>query len=303
MKIDRKKFVQLVGLAGTITAIFLFVRSPSFPTPDKLFVFLVFVFMMFNEAWSMTKRILPFIALLLVYESFRGIADELNTHVNYTLAADADRFIFGGLPTVYLQDLLWRGHIQWYDFVFYLPYMLFFVLPLGLAILVWKTRDKHYWRVVTSYLVVFFAAFLTFFLFPAAPPWLAAENHYIEPITRVSSHVWQALGISDFPSLYNKIAPNPVAAVPSLHAACATLFGLFIFKLYGRRWGLLSLIYPLLIYIGVTYQGEHYAFDVILGITYGIAAYIITPYLMKAGRRASKLIVSRVRPGAPKTVQ
>jgi len=236
----------------------------------------------------MLKRLLPFIALMLVYESFRGIVHSLNTHVNYSLAPHVDRLIFGTLPTVTLQKWWWHGHTSWYDIALYIPYMLFFIIPLGLAILVWKTRDEYYWQVVTTYLVLFFSAFLTFLLFPAAPPWLASQNHYIEPIVRVSTNVWFSLGIHNFPSLYNHIAANPVAAVPSLHSGVSTLFSLIIFKLYGRRWGIISLIYPILIYIGVVYEGEHYAFDVICGITYAVAAYLLTPYLMEFGARKFK---------------
>ena len=269
----------MFGFLGTAACVVLFVREPSFPTPDKLVIFLTFVFMMFNQAAAMLKRLLPFVALLIVYESFRGIADNLNAHVNYTVAPAFDRFVFGTLPVDKLQHWLWHGHVSWYDYVLYVPYLLFFVIPLGLALLVWKTKDKYYWPVVVTYLTVFFAAFLTFLIFPAAPPWMASNNHYIEPITRVSSYVWDSLGIHNFPSVYNRISPNPVAAVPSLHAACATLFSIFIFKIYGRRWGIASLLYPVLIYIGVIYEGEHYFFDVVMGIIYALAGYYLVKHL------------------------
>ena len=268
---------------------------PSFPTPDKLLLFFFFIFLIFHQAKEMLKRLIPFVALILVYESFRGIADSLNSHVNYSLAPNIDKFLFGDLPTIYLQNLLWNGYVRWYDFIFYAPYLLFFIIPLGLAILVWKTREKYYWRGVTAYLIVFFAGFLTFLLFPAAPPWLAAQQQHIEPITRISSDVWLALGISDFPSLYNNISPNPVAAIPSLHAAVATLLPLFIFQLYGRRWGVVSVLYPALIYIGVVYQGEHYAFDIIIGIIYGICGYLIAPWFLAKITVHFKLFVAIVR--------
>ncbi len=286
MLTDKGRILQLVGVAGTLTSIYIFIRDPSFPTPDKLVIFLTFVFLIFRQAKEMLKRLLPFVALLLVYESFRGIADQLNTRVNYTLPPDFDISVFGRLPTATLQDWLWRGHTSWYDIALYIPYMLFFVVPLGVALLVWKTREKHYWRVVATYLSVFFGAFLTFLLFPAAPPWMASQLHYIEPITRVSSSVWFSLGIHDFPSVYNHIAPNPVAAVPSLHMAIPVLTSIFIFKLYGRRWGWLSLIYPLVIGFGVVYEGEHYVFDVLAGTLYAFAGYLLTPkliYLAKKG--------------------
>ena len=269
-----------------------FVHTPSFPTPDKLFVFLAFVFMAFGQGWQFVKRLLPFVAVILIYESFRSVADKLNSHVDYTLAPHIDKFLFGNLPTATLQNWLWRGHVQWYDIVLYIPYMLFFIIPLGVAILVWKTRDEHYWQVVTTYSLLFFSAFLTFLLLPTAPPWLASQNHYIQPILRISSNVWASLGIQNFPSLYNHIAPNPVAAFPSLHAGVSTLFSIIIFKLYGRRWGALSLIYPILIYIGVVYEGEHYAADVLAGIIYAFGAYFAAPYLMRWGQSVGKKLKS-----------
>ena len=295
--------VRSIGVAGTLACLVIFTLRPSFPTPDKLTILLIFVFMIFNQVIKMLKRLLPFVTLLLVYESFRGFADELNTHINYSLAPHVDRLLFGNLPTTYLQNWLWHGHVRWYDFALYVPYLLFFILPLSLAILVWKTRDSYYWRVVTTYLVLFFGGFLTYVIFPSAPPWMASDGHYIQHIVRISSNVWFSLGIRDFSSVYNQIVPNSVAAIPSLHAGCATLLSLFIFKLYGKKWGLLSLIYPAAIYFGVIYEGEHYGFDVIAGVIYAAAAYIITPRIMRAGAKLMFIIKRRLKSTAAKAVQ
>jgi len=275
----------MLGVIGAVTCLGIFINDPSFPTPDKLIIFLFFVFMIYGKALEGLRRFSPFIILVIIYESFRGIADELNDHVNYSLAPHIDKFLFGNLPTAYLQHHLWHGHIQWYDVALYLPYTLHFVIPLGLGILIWKTRDKYFWQVMNSFLVVAFACFLTFLIFPAAPPWMASNNHFIEPITRISSHVWAVLGLHNFPSIYNKITPNLVAAVPSQHAAWAALFFIFIYKLYGKKWGLLAGLYPLTIFFGTVYEGEHYVFDIALGILYAIAGYFITPYIMVWGRK------------------
>lgn len=232
--------------------------------------------MIFGRGVALLKRLAPFVILLLVYEMFRGVADGLNQRVEYMWMVDVDRWLFGGtLPTTSLQNWLWHGNVQWYDFFLYFFYVLHFVLPVALALLVWKYKEKFYWRYVSSFVVVCFLGFFTFLVFPAAPPWMASEEGRIEPITRISSDVWFALGIEDFPSLYDEISPNPVAAVPSLHAAFATLFSIWIFRLFKCRWGLLSLVYPLSIYFGTIYQGEHYAIDEILGALYAVAAYFI----------------------------
>lgn len=281
MKPIRLRPSQYIGLAASLACLGLFIWRPSFPTPDKLFVFLFFVFMAYGQAWQLFRRLFPFLAVILAYESFRSFADRLNSHVDYLLAPHMDKLLFGNLPTVYLQDWLWKGHTSWYDYVLYVPYLFHFIIPFGLALVIWKTRESEYNRALCTYLLVAFAGFLTFFLFPAAPPWLASQNHYIQPITRISSDVWAGLGLKDFPSFYNHIAPNPVAAIPSLHAAWATLLLIFAWRLYGWRWGFVSAIYPALIYIGTIYEGEHYAFDVITGILYAVAGYLAAPWVMR----------------------
>lgn len=287
---NKKRLLQGIGIIGTIVCLVIFIRRPSWPTPDKLIIFLTFVFMALAQARDMLKRLLPFVALLLIYDSFRGIAPKLNTRVNYMFMYDFDKWLFGGLPTAQLQSLLWRGSVQWYDFAFYLIYMLHFVLPLALAIVIWKKRDSYYWRYVTSFVVLSFAGFITYVLYPAAPPWMSSDMGLIPHIERVSTHVWAALGIQDFPSVYNKIAPNAVAAVPSLHAAYATLFAIFVTKLFSRRWAAVAWLYPAVLYIGIVYQGDHYVFDALLGILYAVCAYYLVAWLFakRAARKARK---------------
>ena len=289
----RDRACKILGAVVASVYAVIFILRPSFPTPDKLIIFLFFVFMAFGQATQGLKRFGPFVILILVYESFRSIADQLNNHVHYLAGPNFDRTLFGNLPTIYLQHWLWHGHVVWYDYILYLPYFLHFIIPLGLGILVWKTRDKFYWRVMNTYLLVAFAGFLTFLLFPSAPPWLASQNHYIPPITNVSTAVWSSLGIQDFPSIYNHLRPNPVAAVPSEHAAWAILLPIFVYKLYGKKWTLLAAIYPLLIFTGTVYDGDHYVFDILVGILYSLAAYKLVPRLMSYSNSKFKSLKSK----------
>lgn len=277
----RRQALVAVGAAGSLGSIGIFLAEPSFPTPDKLLLFAVFVGLLFGQAKQVFIRLAPFVVLLLIYESFRGIVPGLNHRVNYMWMPEVDRWMFGSLPTETLQRWLWSGQAQWYDFVFYLPYMLHFVLPFALAIIVWKTREHEYWRYITAFVSISFAAFVIYLLFPAAPPWMSSDMGLIEPISRVSSSVWFSLGISDFPSLYSQVAANPVAAVPSLHAAYATLFAMFVISFFKSGWRYLSLTYPALIYVGTVYQGEHYVIDAILGAGLAVAGFYASPGIVK----------------------
>lgn len=273
----KNRLLRAIGIVGTIACILIYIKEPSFPTPDKLLVVAVFVAMIFSQSIELLKRFSPFVAIILIYESFRGIADYLNTNVNFTFMIDADKFIFGELPTITLQNWLWNGALNWYDFGLYLAYMMHFVFPLALAIVIWKKFPARYWSYMAAYSVLMFSGFLTYLLFPAAPPWMASEMGYIEPITRISSHVWHAFGIVDFPSIYDRIAPNPVAAVPSLHTAFSVLFAIYVTSLFRTRWRFVVWVYPILIMFGTVYMGEHYVVDAALGIIYAVGAYLLTP--------------------------
>lgn len=260
----------------------IFVLQRNFWTPDTLFLVLLVVFVVFGQTRAFLIRFVPLIALLLVYDSFRGIADDLNQNVHYHEMIIADRVMFGGaLPTAVLQDWWWHGSVSWYDFYFYFLYTIHFVMPLLLAVLIWKLKPRLYWEYMWALVGLSFAAFITYVIFPAAPPWLAVEKGFIEPIHRISSDIWWAMGVKNFSEVYAHLSPNPVAAVPSLHSAYPLLFVLYLAKLFTWRRAWWLMFYPISVWIGVVYLGEHYVIDAILGALYAIAAYFASAYYFR----------------------
>jgi len=259
-----------------------FLVKHSIWTPDTLFIGLLAIFVVLGQARVFIIRFAPFVLLLLAYDSFRGIADDLNTYVNFWPMISFDMNLFGGhLPTAVLQSWWWHGSLSWYDFYFYFLYAIHFVMPVALAVLIWKLKPKMYWEFVIAIVGLSFMAFITYIIFPAAPPWMASDLHYIEPIHRISSDIWHAMGFEDFSKLYSEISPNPVAAVPSLHSAYPLLFVLYFWRLFGVRktWWLLA--YPISMWIGVVYLGEHYVFDFVAGALYTVAAYYLAKWVMR----------------------
>jgi hypothetical protein len=284
-----KKHQRRIGLVGVFAFLIWFALYPSWPTPDRLFILLIFGFMTVGATVDGFKKFFPFVALILVYESFRGLADDLNTRVEYTWMIKADEFLFGSLPTKTLQDWFWKGSTSWYDVGIYVVYMMHFVLPFLLAFLIWRYKEKLYWHYALSILIVSFMGFITFAAFPAAPPWMAIRDGYVtDGSISVTSHIWDSIGFADIPSVYENFSPNPVAAVPSLHAAYATLLAIFAWKAFGRKWGIVASIYPFLIYVGTTYLGEHYFIDEIIGALYAVVAYYVAAYILKKIRARTK---------------
>jgi membrane-associated phospholipid phosphatase len=260
-------------VAALVFVAAVFVVKRNFWTPDTLFLVLLVPFIAFGKVRPFLIRFVPFIGLLLVYDSFRGIADTLNGFVHYTEMIDFDWSVFGMLPTNWLQDHWWHGTVSWYDFYFYFLYTIHFLAPLLVALLIWWKRDHLYWPYMWGFIILSFSGFLTYVLFPAAPPWMASDHGLIPHIHRISSDIWSAMGVTNFSEVYSKISPNEVAAVPSLHAAYPTLMLLFLARAFGWRRVWWLALYPISIWVGIVYLGEHYVFDALLGIAYAWGAY------------------------------
>ena len=244
---------------------------------------------------SVVLEWLPLALLLGVYDLLRGHADGLLFSAWYRPQLDADAFLFGGtVPTVWLQDHLWHGtdDVRWYDYAAWTVYMSYFVATYLLAGLLWFFARARFRRYVACVTLLAGMAFVTFALFPAAPPWLASEVGELDPTTRligpISGHV--PFVHFSFEGLYERGSEyaNPVAAVPSLHAAYTLLITLFLWP-WAPRWARPLLVaYPLAMAFALVYTSEHYVFDILLGWTYTVIAVWVV-----------NRVAERLRPGEP----
>ena len=193
----------------------------------------------------------------------------------------ADTAIFGVVPTAFLQQTFFNSSsLQWYDYAATLLYFLHFLLPLGFAMLLWLRSRSQFTEFAASLTTLSYAAWLTYLVFPSAPPWLAAQNGYLGGVTRVLGQTINVLPDRlDLPSIYRQLNPNAVAAIPSLHAAYPFLVLLFALRFFGRR-GIVVGLYVLAAWPAVIYLGEQYAVDVILGALYAGVAFVLGPRVL-----------------------
>jgi membrane-associated phospholipid phosphatase len=249
----------------------------NWPTPDQIAIAMFAFAVLMSRGVSFLRDWSPFIILLLSYEALRGVADGLvaNTHVQF--AVNADKFMFfGHVPTLYLQDKLWDpDHLHWYDYVAAFVHPMHFILPLALAFVFWMSNRRLYWKFLASYLLLTYAGFITYLLFPAAPPWYAADVGRIAPVQQILGQVlWQHSVSHPIVLAYGYFDPNPVAAIPSLHAAFPVLVWLVLWKVQPK-WGWATIFYPLAMAFSVVYLGEHYVIDVLIGWLYGFVAFAV----------------------------
>lgn len=218
---------------------------------------------------------LPLVAILAIYDFTRGAADSLGIAVNVTPMIDFDRFAAGGqTPTEWLQVRLYEpGVVRWWDVAFTLVYTSYFIVPFALAGVLWARDRLEFLRFTRRLVTLALAGLATYVLYPAAPPWMAAQDGLLDGVRRTTGAGWEVLGTGPA-SLFSKgqASVNLVAAMPSLHAAFTALVSLFLWRRVSAWWRPLLVAYPLAMGLTLIATGEHYLVDVLLGWLYAGAA-------------------------------
>jgi hypothetical protein len=281
----RLRLVRRLGWAGLLLAFVVMSLVEGLPTDRVVLLGWILAGLALyavTDSWRRLGRLLadwlPLAALLLAYDASRGIADGLGMPVHVTEPAAVDMWFTGGvLPTVWLQEQ-WQA--DWWSALASVVYSSHFVVtPLLLAVL-W-IRDRARWVRYSRLVVALSAAGLvTYVLYPAAPPWLAAREGVVEPVERISGAGWEVLGLPRAGALliHSQGQVNQVAAVPSLHTAFAVLACLVLLPVARRWWQRAALAgYGLSMPLVLVWSGEHYVIDTVLGAAYAVAVVLLAP--------------------------
>ncbi len=285
-------------------AVVLFVWSATYGVPighDYIFgwVFIGLACASIGKSWRSIVHMLvdwgPFLLVVIAYDYSRGWADDLGMGVHFTPMIDADKFLFGQLPTEWLQSHLYhtvtapglsngvpviravpRGPLRWYEVVFDVTYLSHYLASFVLAGFLWVKRRADFQAYARRFTTLSFAGFVTYALYPAAPPWLAAREHYLSVhIGRVGGRGYAWLHLKSIGNMISTGAEsaNPVAAMPSLHAGFATLVAITLWPRVPRWCRPLVAAYPVLMGLMLVTTGEHYVVDIALGAAYAFAAH------------------------------
>lgn len=285
-------------LLGVVVAFVLFVALAGVPTGREWLTLWVLVTLFAAVGgdvvvWrrAVVRDWLPLMAVLFTYDLLRGLANEIggtlfglprwfsNPSNKVSVARahlleplHADRWLFDGqVPTVWLQQHLYTpGVAHWWDRVAVVVYLSHFLVSLVLAIVLWCVNYKLFRPYLAALVTLTLVTLSTYVLYPAAPPWMAGLNDKLPHVDRVVQATLSVLGSETVNTAVEKGAAysNPVAAMPSLHAAIPMMLAVF-FWARARVWvRVLLLSYALAMAATLVYTGEHYVADVLLGWLY-----------------------------------
>jgi membrane-associated phospholipid phosphatase len=164
--------------------------------------------------------------------------------------------------------------VRWYDIVGSITYFTHFIVPVAAAVILWVVDRRQWVRYVRRFATVVLTACACFVMLPTVPPWMASSTsdqydyRILPPLHRSTGRGWHELGLSAFTHAWEtgRDWANPVAALPSLHAAYALFVVAFLLPTVRRRWVKAAmLIFPLMMAASLVYFGEHYVVDVLAG--------------------------------------
>jgi hypothetical protein len=191
-------------------------------------------------------------------------------------------------------DWFTTHHTTALDVYFAFPYGTFIFACLAAGVVLYFRDYPALLRFSWSFFVMNVAAFVTYHVYPAAPPWYFHEHGCEISMTALPSagarltHVDEVLGIGFFHSMYSR-SSDLYGAVPSLHVAYPLLIVVEGWKSFGWPGRVLSVVFALTMSVAAVYLDHHWVVDVMLGYVYFLASTVLVRWAL--GRRAA--------PGAP----
>ena len=230
-----------------------------------------------------------FLGLVVLFDSLRSLVYAATTNFELPMyavyAIEWERWLMrGAVAPVALQQ--WRAGLAdplWLDRFFVLLHASHFLVFLLFGFVLWTLRRDVFRTYAVAMMAVLYLGLLIQALVPTVPPWLAAGDFLLLPqVTRVIRSVYNV----HLPTVAAMFDINPIAAMPSLHAAMPALCALFALRYWGPA-GLVVGGYALGVWVAAIYLGEHYLVDVLAG---GALALAIHAGVRRWGAPADRLV-------------
>jgi hypothetical protein len=245
-----------------------------------------------------TKRLylalLPLALVAVLYDAMRfvqnvGLSVD-NVHVCDLRAAESQLFgvALNGVRGTW-HDWLQAHSALWADVLCAIPYATFIYVVMGYAVFLYLRDFSAGQRFTWGFFALNVAAFITYHLYPAAPPWyyhrygcvvdLAARASEGPNLARVDA----LLGVHYFAGFYGR-ASDVFGAVPSLHVAYPLL--MLVEGWSKHAWvGRLSLVlFYLCMCVAAVYLDHHWVLDLLAGSLYALAVAWLMPSLFGRAR-------------------
>jgi len=237
-------------------------------------------------------------AYLAAYEMPNDDHAALEARVRLRYPIAADRVLGLGVPPgIRLQRLASRpGSFRAYEKALVWCHWVWFAVPHGaVAYILLRHRDRFPRAAALTY-ATFDLGAIGYWALPTAPPWYAAARGALEAdstpaVRRMMIEYGEQFWGDRWSGLYDSLAGNPLAAMPSLHFATSVMAARLLAEA-GRVPGLVGWAYAIALGIALVYLGEHYLIDLVAGFALAEGVRRLAPELTPAARALSRAVQS-----------
>jgi inositol phosphorylceramide synthase catalytic subunit len=154
-----------------------------------------------------------------------------------------------------------------------IPYATFIFVCIACAIWLYLRDYPRMLRFTWCFLALNVAGFVTYHVYPAAPPWyFHAHGCTVDVLAHASegpalARVDARLGLNYFAGMYGRSA-SVFGAMPSLHCAYPLLVVLEGWATFSRPWRAASVAFWALMCFSAVYLDHHWVLDALAGVTY-----------------------------------
>lgn len=219
----------------------------------------------------------------------RALADQDGRPVFYDYPIRLSNSLFGGQPlSERLQHLIPpTSRYDPFTLLMVGTYLSFFAVPTLVALYLGRRQPEALPRYVMATLMVWIVGLIGFYLFPTAPPWMAARDGLISPVYRVDALI---IDPAHYAQGLHLVGSNDVAAMPSIHIAQTWLAVLAISVGRRRLLRAAAWSYAIAMVVAVIYLGEHWGIDAAAGIALMALAWSLAPRMVAQRRRRRRSV-------------
>ncbi|MGI9623330.1 MAG: phosphatase PAP2 family protein [Acidimicrobiales bacterium] len=229
-------------------------------------------------ALATTKDWVGLLVFLLLYAKSRGIADTFGMPVQEESVIAIDRFLGLGETWVHRSQewIDWDAPPQWWEVTFPLTYATHFLASLGVMVYLYVHNRVTWKRFMSRWVALSAVGLVGYVLLPTVPPWMASENGTTALVREGNPRGWSYVEADFVADLFEfgRDSVNPIAAMPSLHAAYPMLLLLFFGPSRGLLGRLLLSLYCLHMGFAIVISGQHWVIDVFAGWACAVAVHV-----------------------------
>jgi membrane-associated phospholipid phosphatase len=252
-------------------------------------VYLALVFASEKMTRKFPRFLLRVVAVTLAYAFLFGAVDKLQLILQgqwmdeYVM--DAEQYIFGVQPTLWLQHITTPPLTEWmmFAYVIYVP-----MYPVLCGIIYYLRGDVAMEDYLFTLGFTNILCDIGFILFPVAGPMATIGNLYSVPL---KGYVFTFFG-----ELMRSNVHFVGGNLPSPHTAAATIMWVMAYRYHRPSFYILTPV-VLSLYVSTFYLRYHFVTDAIVGIMTAFLALLIVPFLVKAWDRVAE------KPVSPPTVR